>query len=193
VRFLLDEAIQHRLADHLAEAGPDATHVVRIGLAGASDKKVLARTAAEDRILITTDTDFPTPLALSGDAIPSVILLRGVSDSIQDRLAAILTALPSNPRQIRTAIDLAAEHREQIESRIHRAEAAPAASVHPGRRLGGRHRRPLGPGASRALPRGTSAGVSSPVTCAPATLAADVADSPRDGGRQRERSSSPRR
>lgn len=56
---------------------------------------MLARTAAEDRILITIDTDFPTLLALSGDAIPSVILLRGVSDSIQDRLAAMLTALPS--------------------------------------------------------------------------------------------------
>ena len=95
MRFLLDEAIQHRLADHLAEAGHDATHVVRIGLAGASDPEVLARAAAEDRILITTDTDFPTLLALSGDAIPSVILLRGVGDSIQGRLAAVLTALPS--------------------------------------------------------------------------------------------------
>jgi hypothetical protein len=43
VRFLLDEAIQHRLADHLAEAGHDATHVLRIGLGGASDPEVLAR------------------------------------------------------------------------------------------------------------------------------------------------------
>jgi predicted nuclease of predicted toxin-antitoxin system len=95
VRFLLDEAIQHRLADHLAEAGHDATHVLRIGLGGASDPEVLARAAAEDRILITTDTDFPTLLALSGEPIPSVLLLRGVNDSIQDRLAAIFSALPS--------------------------------------------------------------------------------------------------
>jgi predicted nuclease of predicted toxin-antitoxin system len=95
VRFLLDEAIQQRLADHLAEAGHDATHVVRIGLAGASDPEVLARAATEDRILITTDTDFPTLLALSGEPIPSVMLLRGISDSIQGRLAAILGTLPS--------------------------------------------------------------------------------------------------
>jgi predicted nuclease of predicted toxin-antitoxin system len=81
VRFLLDEAIQHRLAGHLAEAGHDATHVVRIGLAGAPDPKVLERAAAEDRILITTDTDFPTLLALSGEPIPSVLLLRGIGDS----------------------------------------------------------------------------------------------------------------
>jgi predicted nuclease of predicted toxin-antitoxin system len=95
VRFLLDEAIQHRLADHLAEAGHDATHVVRIGLAGSPDEQVLARAADEDRILITTDTDFPTLLALSGEPIPSVLLLRGVSDTIQGRLAAIVSALPS--------------------------------------------------------------------------------------------------
>jgi predicted nuclease of predicted toxin-antitoxin system len=57
VRFLLDEAIQRRRADHLAESGRDATHVVRIGLGGASDPEVLARAAAEDRILITVDTD----------------------------------------------------------------------------------------------------------------------------------------
>jgi predicted nuclease of predicted toxin-antitoxin system len=95
VRFLLDEAIQHRLADHLAEAGHDATHVVRIGLAGAPDPQVLERAAAEDRILITTDTEttanskhadfFPTLLALSGEPIPSVLLLRGISDSIWRR------------------------------------------------------------------------------------------------------------
>jgi predicted nuclease of predicted toxin-antitoxin system len=60
VRFLLDEAIQHRMADHFTEAGHDATHVVRIGLRGASDPEVLARAATEDRILSTTDTDFPT-------------------------------------------------------------------------------------------------------------------------------------
>ena len=102
MRFLLDEAIQHRLADHLAEAGHDATHVVRVGLSGASDPEVLARAAAEDRILITTDTDFPTLLALSGEPIPSVLLLRGIGDSLQGRLAAILNVLPSIHEELET-------------------------------------------------------------------------------------------
>jgi hypothetical protein len=74
------------MADHFTEAGHDATHVVRIGLRGASDPEVLARAATEDRILSTTDTDFPT-LPPSGEPIPSVMLLRGISDSIQGRLA----------------------------------------------------------------------------------------------------------
>jgi predicted nuclease of predicted toxin-antitoxin system len=103
VRFLLDEAIQHRLADHLAAAGHDATHVVRIGLGGSSDPEVLARAATEDRILITTDTDFPTLLALSGEPIPSVLLLRGISDSIQGRLAASSTPCRRSRRSSRGA------------------------------------------------------------------------------------------
>jgi predicted nuclease of predicted toxin-antitoxin system len=116
VKFLLDEAIQHRLADHLAEAGHDATHVVRIGLAGAPDPEVLALAAVEGRILITTDTDFPTLLALSGDAMPSVILLRGVSNSIQGRLAAILTALPSIQGELESGA-VAVVERERVRLR----------------------------------------------------------------------------
>ncbi len=48
----------------------------------------------DERVLVTTDTDFGTILALSGAEGPSVILLRGVGDSISERLAAILRALP---------------------------------------------------------------------------------------------------
>lgn len=44
-------------------------------------------------MLITTDTDFGTIPALSGHARPSVLLLRCVGDSIEQRLTAILRAL----------------------------------------------------------------------------------------------------
>lgn len=41
----------------------------------------------------TTDTDFGTILALSGAAGPSVLLLRSVGDSIDERVNATLHAL----------------------------------------------------------------------------------------------------
>jgi len=78
----------------LADAGHDAAHVRLIGMQGATDEDVLACALRQRRVLITTDTDFGTILALSGAAGPSVMLLRGVGDSIDDRLAAILGALP---------------------------------------------------------------------------------------------------
>jgi predicted nuclease of predicted toxin-antitoxin system len=93
VRFLVDEALQDLVADRLIAAGHDATHVRALGMQGAIDDDVLAHAADEQRVLITTDTDFGTILALSGAAIPSVLLLRGVGDTADDRVDAITQAL----------------------------------------------------------------------------------------------------
>lgn len=94
MRLLLDEALQDRLVERLEEHGHDVVHVRRLGMQGASDAEVMERAAREKRVLVTTDTDFGTILALSGGAEPSVILLRGVGDSVDERLAAILRAWP---------------------------------------------------------------------------------------------------
>lgn len=54
---------------------------------------------AEDPVLVTTDTDFGTILALTGAAGPNVLLLRGVGDSVTERVAAILDVLPREARK----------------------------------------------------------------------------------------------
>ena len=74
--------------------GHDASHVRALGLAGCTDDEVMARALAEERVLVTTDTDFGTILALTGAAGPSVLLLRGVGDSTPERVAALLAVLP---------------------------------------------------------------------------------------------------
>ena len=63
-------------------------------MAGRSDDEVMALALAEERVLVTTDTDFGTILALTGAAGPSVVLLRGVGDSMSERVAAVLDVLP---------------------------------------------------------------------------------------------------
>lgn len=93
MRFLVDEALQDLVADRLVDAGHDATHVRALKMQGATDNEVLAHAAAERRVLITTDTDFGTILALSGAAMPSVLLLRGVGDTVGERVDAIIQAL----------------------------------------------------------------------------------------------------
>lgn len=94
MRFLIDEALQDAVAYRLAEEGHDASHVRALGLAGCTDNEVMALALAEERVLVTTDTDFGTILALTGAAGPSVLLLRGVGDSTPERVAALLTVLP---------------------------------------------------------------------------------------------------
>lgn len=100
MRFLVDEALQDAVADRLTDAGHDASHVRLLGLAGHTDDEVMALAMAEDRVLITTDTDFGTILALTGAAGPNVLLLRGIGDSVDERTNAILQVLPQVEQEL---------------------------------------------------------------------------------------------
>lgn len=65
----------------------------RIGLQGATDARFLAHAHREQRVVVTTDTDFGTMLALSGAGGPSVILLRGIGDTVDERFDAVVSAI----------------------------------------------------------------------------------------------------
>ena len=94
MRLLVDEALQDAVAHRLATAGHDTTHVRILGLAGHTDDEVMALAIADERILVTTDTDFGTTLALTGADGPSVLLLCGIGDTVDERVDALLDVLP---------------------------------------------------------------------------------------------------
>ena len=97
MKFLLDMPVPPALADWLRGRGHDAVHASSVGLERATDRELLDRAAAEARVVITADTDFPQLLALSHETAPGIILFRGgdyTRRQMEDLLGRVLDRLP---------------------------------------------------------------------------------------------------
>ena len=95
MRFLVDNALSPMVATLLQQAGHTATHVRAIDLHRSDDVVIFDRAAAEDRIVVSADTDFGTLLATRSTRKPSVIQFRGRGSRRPEALAhAIVSNLP---------------------------------------------------------------------------------------------------
>jgi predicted nuclease of predicted toxin-antitoxin system len=92
MKLLVDQNLARRVAVALRDAGHDAVHVAERGLASAEDAEIVALAAAEERVIVSEDTDFGALLAHSGIQTPSFVLLRGSEPMAPDDQAALLIA-----------------------------------------------------------------------------------------------------
>jgi len=90
VRFLIDNALPPLLAELLVRAGHDSSHGTAYGIQAASDHVILARALAEDRIVVSADTDFGAILANQEANRPSFIPFRDPNLRVASDYAAVL-------------------------------------------------------------------------------------------------------
>lgn len=70
--------------------GHDAVHTAELGPTTADDVVILQRAAAENRVVISADTDFGDLLVLHGAQKPSIVLIRRSAKRRADQLLALL-------------------------------------------------------------------------------------------------------
>ena len=92
MRFLVDNALSPVLATLLEQAGHDALHVRAIDLHRSDDVVIFDRAAAEDRIVVSADTDFGALLATRAAQKPSVIQFRGRGSRKPEALAHVIVS-----------------------------------------------------------------------------------------------------
>ncbi len=92
MKFLVDQALSSQVASLLVEAGHDAIHVRAYDMHMSPDSAIFERAAAEDRGIISADTDFGTLLALRDTSKPSVIILRYPLLRTPDKQAQVIVA-----------------------------------------------------------------------------------------------------
>ena len=102
MRILVDQCLSPDFAAALTSAGHDVVHVRDFGMERAPDAEVLELARAQDRSLVSADTDFGTILAQTSAARPSVVIFRRMTRRRPSDQAALLLA---NLSEISAALD----------------------------------------------------------------------------------------
>jgi len=93
MRLLADMGISVKAVVALRALGHDAVHLRELGLQRLSDEEILAKAAAEGRVVLVHDLDMSRIMALGGASKPSIVTFRLQNMSAPELLPFILQAI----------------------------------------------------------------------------------------------------
>lgn len=93
MRLLLDQNLSHDLPAQLAGPTFDVADTRSLGMQRWDDEAITDYAAAEDRVIVSADTDFGAILAARQSAEPSFVLLRRTNSLSPEAIAASTEAL----------------------------------------------------------------------------------------------------
>ena len=76
MKLLLDQGLPRSTIEHLQRLGFEAAHVGELGMAAASDARILDFAREQGQVVVTLDADFHALLAFAKSTEPSVIRIR---------------------------------------------------------------------------------------------------------------------
>ena len=83
MRLLADLHISPRTVEFIRALGHDVIRVSEVLPANSTDERIVAYALTEQRVILTQDLDFSSIVALSGKALPSLLILRLTSSRIE--------------------------------------------------------------------------------------------------------------
>lgn len=92
MRLLIDANLSPLVTGALLDAGHDVVHVADLGLLTASDLVILERAGDDERVVVSSDSDFAMLLATHGRRRPSLVLLRHLNELAPQEQARLLVA-----------------------------------------------------------------------------------------------------
>lgn len=99
MRFLVDQPVSPIVAAWLAGRGHDAVHVRDRGMSRSTDEQIVALAVAEQRVIVTSDLDYPRIIALAGVSRPGLVLFRAGNISDREMLALLQRVLTEVPAE----------------------------------------------------------------------------------------------
>ena len=91
--FLLDVGVTPKLLDVLMQLGHQALHIRDLDMLKAQDERIVELAASRGLVVITSDTDLATVVAVAGNSAPPVVTLRLANPSAEQQVSAVTSLL----------------------------------------------------------------------------------------------------